>query len=92
MDGKAYIGTGNPAEAEELRKKFPVLNFFKYLHLPDVLQKFSQPFGELAEKMGAELKDSPHPAEVAMGLRKLVEAKDCFVRARLPPNGEPIKK
>jgi hypothetical protein len=79
-------------ESEEIRKKYPTLNFFKYAHLPDVLQKFSKPFGDLAETMARELKDSPHFAEVAAGLRKLVEAKDCFVRARLPANGEPIKK
>lgn len=79
-------------ELEELRRKYPVLNFFKYLHLPDVLQQFSKPLGDLAEQMAQALKDTAHPAEVAAGLRKLLEAKDCFVRARLPPNGEPIRK
>lgn len=42
--------------------------------------------------MAFELKDSGHPAEVATGLRKLLEAKDCLVRARLPSQGTPIPK
>lgn len=79
-------------EGADLRGRFPVLNFFKYAHLPEVLQGFSKPFADLAEQMARDLKDSPHTAEVAAGLRKLVEAKDCFVRTRLPPDGQPIKK
>lgn len=77
---------------EDLRKKFPALNFFKYEHLPPVLQEFSKPFAEMAEYLVLKLQDSPHSGEIGAGLRKLLEAKDCFVRARLPANGEPIKK
>ena len=36
--------------------------------------------GELAENMDVSLSDGP---EKTAGLRKLLEAKDCFVRARL---------
>ena len=75
-----------------LEKKFPVLKFFRYQHLPDVLQRFSKPFADMALEMVRELHDSPHPAEIATGLRKLLEAKDCLVRARLPDSGEPIRK
>lgn len=74
----------------ELVKKFPVLKFFKYAHLPPVLQEFSKPFADLAEDMAAKLASTAHPAEVATGLRKLLEAKDCFVRSRLPEDGTPI--
>lgn len=77
---------------EDLEKKFPVLKFFKYLHLPAVLQEFSKPFADLAYQVARGLWDSEHAAELATGLRKLLEAKDCLVRARLPGSGQPIKK
>lgn len=57
-----------------------ILKYFKYDHLPPHLQVISKPIGELAEKLNAELPDGP---EKSAGLRKLLEAKDCFVRARL---------
>ena len=54
---------------------------FGFEHLPPHLREVSQPFGELAETLlGLLPDDSP---EVAAGLRKLVEAKDCAVRARV---------
>lgn len=56
------------------------MKYFKYDHLPEHLQKVSKPFGELAEKMNEELPDG---AEKSAGLRKLLEAKDCMVRATL---------
>lgn len=59
----------------------PIMKFFEYAHLPEHLQKVSKPIGELAKQMNAELPDS---AEKSAGLRKLLEAKDCLVRAALP--------
>ena len=56
------------------------MKFFKYDHLPEKLQEVSRPIGDLAEKMEIELPDS---AEKSAGLRKLLEAKDCFVRSKL---------
>lgn len=56
------------------------LKYFAYTHLPEHLQAVSKPIGELAEKMEAELPDGP---EKSAGMRKLLEAKDCFVRAKL---------
>lgn len=54
---------------------------FGYEHLPPHLREVSQPFAELAERLLALVpEDSP---EVSAGLRKLVEAKDCAVRARV---------
>lgn len=63
----------------------PILQFFAYEHLPERLQKWSKPIGDLAREMAAQL---PSSAETSAGLRKLLEAKDCFVRAALslPPN------
>lgn len=55
-------------------------NAFDYAHLPAHLQEVSKPVGELAELMKETLPDS---AEKSAGLRKLLEAKDCFVRAKL---------
>lgn len=80
------------SEDPKASAKWPVLAFFKYAHLPDVLQQFSKPFADLADSLAVKLLDSGHPAEVATGLRKLLEAKDCFVRARLPADGKPIPK
>ena len=58
-----------------------LLKFFTYAHLPDPLRTVSQSCAELAFVMVAQLPDGP---ELTTGLRKLLEAKDCFVRARLP--------
>jgi hypothetical protein len=57
----------------------PLLQFFDYDHLPPHLQRVSQPFRELAVKMCAEFAGS----ELDAGMRKLLEAKDCMVRAAL---------
>jgi hypothetical protein len=59
---------------------YPIMRFFKFDHLPGKLQAVSRPVGELALKMRGEL---PECDETAAGLRKLLEAKDCFVRAAL---------
>ena len=61
-----------------------ILRYFKYKHLPAELQAISKPCCELAEQIVEEFcKDSIDPSEVTVGLRKLMEAKDCFVRAML---------
>lgn len=54
--------------------------YFVYNHLPPHLQEISKPVANLAEEMNAKLKDG---AEKSAGMRKLLEAKDCFVRAGL---------
>lgn len=58
----------------------PILDYFEYKHLPPHLQGVSREFYLLAHKIA---KDSPRNAETGMGLRKLLEAKDCIVRANL---------
>lgn len=57
-----------------------LMKFFRYDHLPAHLQEPSRSCAELAHKMDESLSES---AEKTAGLRKLLEAKDCFVRARL---------
>lgn len=57
-----------------------LLQFFAYEHLPPHLQEASKPFGELAHWIVDHLPQNP---ERTVALRKLLEAKDAAVRARL---------
>ena len=57
-----------------------VAKYFKYDHLPEHLQEVSKAVAELAKLMEDTLPDG---AEKSAGMRKLLEAKDCFVRASL---------
>lgn len=57
-----------------------IMKYFEYVDLPERLQDVSKPVGELAKLMDEEL---PESAEKSAGMRKLLEAKDCFVRAKL---------
>ncbi|WP_445372708.1 hypothetical protein ACH518_09480 [Methylomonas sp. HW2-6] len=56
------------------------MKYFNYEHLPEHLQEISKPIGDLARQMDESLPDG---AEKSAGLRKLLEAKDCLVRAKL---------
>lgn len=58
----------------------PLLQFFAYEHLPEHLQVISKPFGELANLIVETLPRNP---ERTVSLRKLLESKDCAVRAQL---------
>lgn len=60
----------------------PILQYFAYQHLPVHLQDVSKSICDLAHEMDEKLPDGP---EKTVGMRKLLEAKDCFVRAALPP-------
>lgn len=64
----------------ELRGQEPMLQFFDFTHLPPNLQKVSAPFCGLALAMVDGLPRNP---ERTVALRKLLEAKDCAVRAVL---------
>lgn len=55
-----------------------LMQFFAFEHLPTHLRLVSRPFSELAQLMVDTLPDNP---ERTAGLRKLLEAKDCAVRA-----------
>lgn len=57
-----------------------MLQFFEYQHLPERLQNASKPFCELAYLV---VKEYPMNPERTVCLRKLLEAKDCAVRALL---------
>lgn len=53
---------------------------FRYDHLPTALQRVSRPFDELATSLLDLIPDGP---ELSAALRKLLEAKDCAVRAHV---------
>lgn len=55
-----------------------LLQFFKYDHLPKPMQEVSKPFCDLAENIVAVIASNP---ERTAAMRKLLEAKDCAVRA-----------
>lgn len=58
----------------------PIGQFFAFEHLPPQLQDFSAPFAILAANLIGLLPRSP---ELTVALRKLLEAKDAAVRAKL---------
>ncbi len=55
-----------------------LIRWFEFDHLPEDLQAISREFSVLANALLYRLPDGP---ELTTGLRKLLEAKDCFVRA-----------
>lgn len=57
-----------------------IVRYFAWAHLPGKLQAVSARVGLLALEMVDTLPDGP---ELTAGLRKLLEAKDCFVRAAI---------
>jgi hypothetical protein len=57
-----------------------IMQFFAYEHLPEHLQVVSMPFAGLAESIVTTLPRNP---ERTVALRKLLEAKDAAVRAKL---------
>jgi len=70
----APISGPSPGPTERL------LRFFEYEHLPTALQQASQPFCDLARLIALGPTVGP---ETTTALRKLLEAKDCYVRAYL---------
>lgn len=65
---------------EEAQKAYPILKFFEFSHLPPNLAEIALVFAAVAQTMAEQ---APQSAEVVAGLRKLLEAKDCFVRGAL---------
>lgn len=60
-----------------------IIRYFAWSHLPVNLQEISRPCADLALQMINRIPDGP---ELTAGLRKLLEAKDCLVRAALDGN------
>ena len=58
------------------QKPSPIMQYFEYGHLPPKLQEVSAEICQIAGRLDKSL---PGGAEKSAGLRKLLEAKDCFV-------------
>lgn len=65
----------------------PLLRRFKSDHLPERLRLVAAPCEALARNYVETIPVGP---ELLAGLRKLLEAKDCFVRAELDRTGERV--
>ena len=76
MRGGDFTRPVAPAQGQPDR----MMAFFTYKHLPAHLQAASKPFCDLAEHIVANIPSNP---ERTVALRKLLEAKDCAVRALL---------
>lgn len=61
-----------------------MLKWFSIAHLPEELKGTSAPFERLAKAICNGLEPGP---ERTVALRKLLEAKDAAVRAKLYPGG-----
>lgn len=57
-----------------------MMRWFEYKHLPSALQVVSRQFHDCATWIEANIKSGP---ERTVALRKLLEAKDAAVRAKL---------
>jgi ferritin-like protein len=55
-----------------------VLQFFEFAHLPEALRDISRPFHTMAHELVSKLPQNPERTKM---LNKLLEAKDCAVRA-----------
>lgn len=62
------------------KERESILQFFQYHHLPPGLQPISREFCDLAYELVLILPRNP---ERTVALRKLLEAKDAAVRARM---------
>lgn len=58
----------------------PMLQFFRWEHLPPSLRDASKPYAVLAQHI---VDTTPRNPERTVALRKLLESKDCAVRAHL---------
>lgn len=62
-----------------------LVKYFAFAHLAGPLRHVSEIFAHTAESLIATVPDGP---ELTVALRKLVEAKDCAVRAQVDALGE----
>ena len=71
-------------ESEEKIKAERMMKWFEYKHLPPALGVVSAAFYNLAETVVLTIEPGP---ERTVALRKLLEAKDAAVRAKMHPGG-----
>lgn len=81
MDPNDCEPTEEQEREQEALKRYPVLAYFKYSHLQnETLREISRRFSIFAWDIALH---SPYTPETSAGLRKLLESKDCIVRANL---------
>lgn len=64
-----------------------IARWFEYGHLTEPLQPIARACADTADAMITRLGDGP---ELTAGLRKLLEAKDCFVRQHIADTDPPF--
>jgi hypothetical protein len=79
FDSRGIVALQRITRAEGARVN-PFLQFFKYEHLPPELQEVSKPFAIMAAHLADTLPRNP---ESTVAMRKLLESKDCAVRAAI---------
>lgn len=62
-----------------------MMQFFSFEHLPEILKEVSRPFCVMAQTIVDSIPRNP---ERTVCLRKLLEAKDCAVRALIYKDGK----
>lgn len=72
---RAAYGNRHPALLD-------ALTFLDWEHLPSPLREVSQPFAALADQLVRTVTEDS--AQLTMAVHRLIEAKDCAVRAALP--------
>lgn len=78
ITGLEVIGPFEAPPLAEAERAEPMLQMFRWGHLPANLQGISRPFCQLAYNIALLLPRNP---ERTVALRKLLEAKDAAVRA-----------
>lgn len=73
-------GPSEPRHPDHNPDREHIMQFFAYTHLPPHLREVSERFAELAEHLVEVIPSNP---ERTAALRKMLEAKDAAVRARL---------
>jgi hypothetical protein len=80
----SHFGKACLIERLKMEDQERMLKWFEFKHLPDHLRAVSFPFAELALKICELCEPGP---ERTVSLRKLLEAKDAAVRAKVNPGG-----
>ncbi|CAB4169822.1 hypothetical protein UFOVP903_24 [uncultured Caudovirales phage] len=79
-ENNSKSGFGGAASSGAVEPREGLLQFFDYAHLPAHLQIVSISFYTLAHSI---VEKCPRNPERTVALRKLLEAKDCAVRAMI---------
>lgn len=79
-----HLNYGRHNQMTEIKYTTEAMQFFNYAHLPESMQAVSRPFAELAYDM---IRILPDNEQRRIMLQKLIEAKDCAVRAFIATGG-----